>query len=141
MPTFQFQIVAQTKDAVQQFMEAAQTEEVVIEEWGDNINTPQEIEEYCGFGWAHQPPDQLKRLAEERGVVLVYVEDKGVVDERDEELVQRVMQAHQIVAGMNLTTETEMLHQMFETYRKLQEDPNYTKEGGENHPHVQEKNP
>jgi hypothetical protein len=95
MPTFKFQIVAQTEESAQEFMEVAQAEEIVIEEWEFNVDTPQELQECYGFGVTHQSPDQLQRLAEDRGVVLAYVEDKRIVDERDEELVRRVMQTHQ----------------------------------------------
>jgi hypothetical protein len=128
MPTFQFQIVTKTELKAQQFMDAVHAEDVGIEEWEYNVDTPQELVECYGFGITHYSPNQLQKLADEMGVVLAYAEDKEEVDERDDRLVQRVLKAHQIVSEMGLTSDKEILHQMFETCQKLAENPDYAGE-------------
>jgi hypothetical protein len=141
MLAFQFQIVAQTEAEAQQFMTAVQAEDVVIEEWEYNLNTPQEYKEYYGFGLTRQSPAQLKRLADDRGIVLAYVEDQNSVDEKTEELLKRLAQAHNIVAGMNLTSEAEMRSQMFEIYQQLLDHPNDGQQNLERQPESRRANP
>ncbi|XGV96549.1 MAG: hypothetical protein ACAF41_27935 [Leptolyngbya sp. BL-A-14] len=128
MSIFQFQTVAKTEAEAQQFMEAVEAKDPGIEEWEYNVGTPQELVECYGFGVTHYSPKQLQKLADEMGVVLAYAENKAKADERDDELVQRVLKANQIVAKMNLSSDGEILHQMFLTCQKLLEDPSYGEE-------------
>lgn len=129
MPMFQFQIVAKTELEAQQFMDAVQAEDVGIEEWEYNVGTPQELVECYGFGITKYLPKQLQRIADGMGVVLAYAKNKEEADEKDDQLVQRVLKAHQIVSEMGLSSDREILHQMFQTYQKLAENPGYAGEG------------
>ncbi|BAU13930.1 hypothetical protein LEP3755_44730 [Leptolyngbya sp. NIES-3755] len=122
MPMFEFQIVSDTGKEAQQFMEAVQADDVNIEEWEYNVGTPTEKQECYGFGVTRCSPKQLQRIADEMGVVLAYAKNQETVERETDDLVQRVMQAGEIVKAMNLTSEREMLHQMFETYKRLTEE-------------------
>jgi hypothetical protein len=122
MPMFEFQIVSDTEKEAQQFMEAVEADDVNIEEWECNVGTPTEKQECYGFGVTRFSPRQLQRIADEMGVVLAYAKNQETVEREADELVQRVMQAGEIVKAMNLTSEREMLHQMFETYKRLAEE-------------------
>lgn len=119
MSMFEFQIVSQTEKEAQQFMEAVQAEDVNFEEWDYDVDTSTEKTECYGFGITHYSPKQLDRIADQMGVILAYVKNQEVADREADELVQRVMQAGEIVKAMNLTSEREMLHQMTETYDRL----------------------
>ena len=122
MPSFEFQIVSETEQEARQFMEAVQADDVTIEAWDYNVDTPTEKQECYGFGVTRYSPKQLQRLADEMGVVLAYARNQKTVDRETDMLVQRVMQAKEIVEAMNLTSEREMLHQMLETYKRLAEE-------------------
>lgn len=122
MPIFEFQIVSETEKEARQFMEAVQADDVNIEEWEYNVGTPTDKQECYGFGVTRYSPKQLQRIADEMGVVLAYARNQEVVEQETDKLVQRVMQAREIVEAMNLTSEREMLHQMFETYKRLAEE-------------------
>ena len=122
MPIFEFQIVSETEKEAQQFMEAVQAHDVNIEEWEYNVGTPTEKQECYGFGMTCYSPKQLQRIADEMGVILAYARNQEAVEQETDELVQRVMQAREIVEAMNLTSEREMLHQMFEAYKRLAEE-------------------
>lgn len=119
MLIFEFQIVSETEKEAQKFMEAVQAEDVNIEEWEYDVGTVTEKQECYGFGATHYSPKQLKRIADEMGVVLAYAKNQKRVEQETDELVQRVMQAGNVVKAMNLPSEREMLHQMFETYKRL----------------------
>jgi hypothetical protein len=120
MPMFEFQIVSDTAKEAQQFISAVQAIEVNIEEWEYDVGTPTEKQECYGFGITHCSPKQLQRFANEMGVVLAYAKNQEVVEQETDQLVQRVMRAREIVESMNLTSEREMLHQMLETYKRLE---------------------
>lgn len=119
MPMFEFQIVSETEKEAQLFMEAVEAEEVNIEEWDYDVDTPTEKTECYGFGVTHYSPKQLDRMADQMGVILAYVKNQEIADQEADELVQRVMQAGEIVKAMNLTSEREMLHQMTDVYDRL----------------------
>lgn len=122
MPLFEFQIVSETEKEAQHFMEMVQAIDVNIEEWEYNVGTPTEKQECYGFGVTHYSPKQLRQISDEVGVVLAYAKNQKTAERETDELVQRVMHAGEIVKAMNLTSEREMLHQMFETYKRLAEE-------------------
>ncbi|WP_088892397.1 hypothetical protein [Leptolyngbya ohadii] len=121
MPMFEFQIVSDTAKEAQQFMTAVQANDVNIEEWEYDVGTSTEKQECYGFGVTHYSPKQLQRFADEMGVVLAYAKNQEAVEQESDQLVQRVMRAREVVEAMNLTSEREILHQMLETYRRLEQ--------------------
>ena len=122
MPMFEFQIVTDTEKEAEQFMAAVAAEDVGIEEWEYNVRTPTEKVECYGFGTTHYSPKQLRRIADSMGVVLAYAKNQEVIDRETNELVERVTRAGEIVKAMNLTSEREMLHQMFVVYEQLADE-------------------
>ncbi|NJN92253.1 MAG: hypothetical protein HC878_19070 [Leptolyngbyaceae cyanobacterium SL_5_14] len=122
MTAYQFQIVANAEEVAQQFIQAAGAEDASVEEWEYNVGTPEHKQECYGFGLTHLSPKRLQYLADQMGVALVYANNKAEIDQEDDKLVQRVLKAREIVAAMNLASEQEILHQMFETYRHLSEE-------------------
>jgi D-tyrosyl-tRNA(Tyr) deacylase len=119
MPTFEFQIVTDTQKEAQQFMEAVEAQDVNIEEWEYDVGTTIEKSECYGFGTTHYSPKHLKRLTDQMGIALAYVKNQAVADQETEELVQRIMQAGEVVKAMNLDSERERMYQMSETYKQL----------------------
>lgn len=122
MIAYQFQIVADTEETAQQFMQTVSAEDASVEEWEYNVGTLEHKQEYYDFGSTHLSPKRLQHLAEQMEVVLVYANNKAEIDQEDDKLVQRVLKAHEIVATMNLASDQEILHQMFETHRRLSEE-------------------
>lgn len=122
MTVYQFQILTNTEEAAHQFMQSVSTEDASIEEWEYNVGTPEYKQECYGFGLTHLSPKRLQHLADQMEVVLVYANNKAEIDQEDDKLVQRVLKAREIVAAMNLASDQEILHQMFETYRYLSEE-------------------
>lgn len=122
MTVYQFQILTNTEEAAYQFMQAVSAEDASVEEWEYNVGTPEHKQECYGFGLTHLSPKRLQHLADQMEVVLVYANTKAEIDQEDDKLVQRVLKAREIVASMNLASDQEILHQMFETYRHLSEE-------------------
>ncbi len=122
MPVFEFQIVAATDEKAQQFMEAARAKDVVIEDWESNEETSTQNHEYYGFGVTSYSPKRLQQIADSIDVVLVYAKNKVMVEEEDEVMIQRMIQANKIVREMNLTSDHEIIYRMLETYKKLADD-------------------
>ena len=121
MTAYQFQIAADTEEVAQQFIQAVSAEDASVEEWEYNVGTSKYKQECYGFGLTNLSPKRLQHLAKQMGVV-VYANDKAEIDQEDDKLVQRVLKAREIVAAMNLASDQEILHQMFETYRHLSEE-------------------
>jgi len=123
MPQFEFQIKTRTEAESERFMQAIGAEDVDIEPWIYDQGTPNEREECCAFGVTTLNPQELERLAAEHGVDLVHIEDVQAAEREADELIQRVMQASEIVSAMNPASEQERLRQMLETYQQLSEKP------------------
>jgi D-tyrosyl-tRNA(Tyr) deacylase len=119
MSMFEFQIVTDTPKEAHQFMDAVQAQDVNIEEWDYGAGTPSEKSECYGFGTTHYSPKHLKRLTGEMGIVLAYAENQETAEQETEKLVQRVMEAGEIIKAMNLTSEQEMMYHISEICKRL----------------------
>lgn len=122
MPQYEFQIRTQTEEASQQFMDVIDAEDVDIEVWINDRDTPTHHEECIAFGITTLTPQELEQRATEHGVELVYVENVAEADAKADALVQQVMQASEIVYNREPTPGKTRLSEMLETHKQISDE-------------------
>lgn len=65
MTVYQSQIMANTEEAAQQFIQTVDSEDVSVEEWKYNVGTPEHKQEFYSFELTHFSPKRLQHLAEQ----------------------------------------------------------------------------
>jgi len=122
MSQFEFQIKTRTEEESERFMQAIAAEDIDIEPWICDEGTPNEREECCAFGTTTLSPQELAQRAEEYQVSLIYVENIEEAEQEADAVIQRVMQAAEMVSATNPQSEQERLSKMLQTYRQVSDE-------------------
>ena len=123
MPQYEFQIKAHNEAAAEQFMEAIDAEDVDIEVWINDRDTPVHQEECIAFAVTTLSPEELEQRAAEHGVELVYAENVEEADAKADALLQQVLQASEIVYNREPTPGKSRISEMLETYKQISDEP------------------
>ena len=122
MSQYEFQIITRTEAESEQFMTAIGAEDVDIEVWIEDRDTPTHREECIAFGVTTLSPEELERRTTELGVQLVYVENVEEADQKADALIQQVMQASEIVYNREPTPGKTRLSEMLETHKQISDE-------------------
>lgn len=122
MPQYEFQIKTRTEAESEQFMTAIEAEDVDIEVWIEDRDTPTHHEECIAFGITTLTPEELEQRATEHGVELVYVENVAEADAKADALIQQVLQASEIVYNREPTPGKTRLSEMLETHKQISDE-------------------
>ncbi|MBD2261073.1 hypothetical protein [Pseudanabaena sp. FACHB-2040] len=122
MPQYEFQIITRTEAESEQFMTAIGAEDVDIEIWIEDRDTPTHREECIAFGLTTLSPEELERRTTELGVQLVYVENVEEADQKADALIQQVMQASEIVYSREPTPGKTRLSEMLEIHKQISDE-------------------